>query len=155
MRTRAAAQLTPMNSFIWVLRACALALIVWGASFSLTSGRLAGSQWRDVVMFGISQGSLYALVALGYTMVYGILGFINFAHGEVFMVGAIAGWASFAPLVSSNLWFTNRFFSLAIVFVVCVASSSSLAMALERLVYRPLRGAPRLTSWWPPSGPRC
>jgi branched-chain amino acid transport system permease protein len=145
MATWARARITPLAWVIWAMRLAALVLVVWGAGSSLTSGRLSGSQWRDLVTFGVSQGSLYALVAMGYTMVYGILGFINFAHGEVFMVGAIAGWVSFAPLVSSNLWFTNRFLSLAIVFVVCVASSSGLAVALERLVYRPLRGAPRLT----------
>jgi branched-chain amino acid transport system permease protein len=123
----------------------ALVVIAWGAGVSLTSGRLGGAQWRDLVMFGISQGSLYALVALGYSMVYGILGFINFAHGEVFMVGGMAGWASFAPIVASGLWFSNRLLSLVIAFVVCVAASATTAVALERVVYRPLRGAPRLT----------
>lgn len=145
MPPRARRGITPLTGLIWIMRLSALALVLWAATSSLTSGRLSGAQWRDLAMFGVSQGSVYALVALGYSMVYGILRFINFAHGEVFMVGAIAGWASFAPLVSSNLWFTNRFVSLAIVFPVCVASSSGLAVALERVVYRPLRGAPRLT----------
>ena len=145
MRRRQAPRLTPLDVVVWVLRVTALVVIAWGASVSLASGRLGGSQWRDLVTFGISQGSLYALVALGYTMVYGVLGFINFAHGEVFMVGGMAGWASFAPLVASGLWFTNRLLSLVIAFVVCVVASATTAVALERLVYRPLRGAPRLT----------
>jgi branched-chain amino acid transport system permease protein len=145
MRTRTAARWTPLNLFIWALRVAAVAIIVWGSAVSLASGRLGGSQWRDLVTFGISQGSLYALVALGYTMVYGVLGFINFAHGEVFMVGGMAGWASFAPLVASGLWFTNRLLSLVIAFVVCVVASAATAVVLERVVYRPLRGAPRLT----------
>lgn len=130
---------------IWTMRLAAVVGIAWGATSTLISGRLSGSQWRDLVTFGVSQGAVYAMVALGYTMVYGILGFINFAHGEVFMVGAMAGWASFAPLVASRLWFTNRLLSLVIAFVVCVLASSGLAVALERLVYRPLRGAPRLS----------
>ena len=54
---------------------------------SISSGRLSAAQWRDLFVFGISTGSMYALIALGYTMVYGVLRFINFAHGEVFMVG--------------------------------------------------------------------
>jgi branched-chain amino acid transport system permease protein len=145
MATRTASRLTPLTVFIWAMRLSAVILIVWGATASLASGRLGGAQWRDLVTFGISQGSLYALVALGYTMVYGVLGFINFAHGEVFMVGGMAGWASFAPLVASGLWFTNRLLSLVIAFVVCVVASATTAVALERLVYRPLRGAPRLT----------
>jgi branched-chain amino acid transport system permease protein len=145
MRAPVTARLTPLGVFIWLMRVSAVVLVVWGATSSLVSGRLGGSQWRDLMMFGISQGSLYALVALGYTMVYGVLGFINFAHGEVFMVGGMAGWASFAPLVASGLWFTNRLLSLVIAFVVCVVASATTAVALERLVYRPLRGAPRLT----------
>jgi branched-chain amino acid transport system permease protein len=48
---------------------------------------LTGAAWRDVITGGIVQGAMYGLIALGYSMVYGILGFINFAHGEVFMVG--------------------------------------------------------------------
>jgi branched-chain amino acid transport system permease protein len=145
MARRALGQITPLAGVIWAIRLSVLVLVVWGATSSLTSGRLTGSQWQDLVMFGVSQGSLYALLALGYTMVYGILRFINFAHGEVFMVGAMAGWASFAPLVASGLWFTNRFLSLTIVSVACVVASTAMALALERLVYRPLRSAPRLS----------
>ncbi|MCL6553679.1 MAG: branched-chain amino acid ABC transporter permease, partial [Firmicutes bacterium] len=51
-------------------------------------GRYTGEQWLDFVVFGLAQGGIYALIALGYTMVYGILRMINFAHGEVFMSGA-------------------------------------------------------------------
>ena len=70
----------------------AVVLVVVGSFKSLTSGRLTGQQWRDLVVFGIAQGSIYALIALGYTMVYGVLRFINFAHGEVFMFGAMTAF---------------------------------------------------------------
>src|SRR5690242_283611 len=52
----------------------------------------SGGAWRDLVVFGIAQGSIYAMIALGYTMVYGVLLMINFAHGEVFMTGAFASY---------------------------------------------------------------
>ena len=83
-----------LGGVIWAMRVAAVVLAVWGATSSLASGRLSVSQWADLVSFGVSQGSLYALIALGYSMVYGVLRFINFAHGDVFMIGAMAGWAS-------------------------------------------------------------
>ena len=53
---------------------------------------LTGDQFKGLVVSGLSQGAMYGLIALGYSMVYGVLGFINFAHGEVFMVGTMSGW---------------------------------------------------------------
>jgi branched-chain amino acid transport system permease protein len=89
---------------------------------------------------GLVLGSVYALVALGYTMVYGILGLINFAHGDVVMVGALtalsvcAGLAGLLPVPVAML------LSLAAATFVCVA----LGLTIERVAYRPLRRAPRL-----------
>ena len=93
------------------------------------------------IINGLVQGSVYALVALGYTMVYGILGLINFAHGEVVMIGAMIALtalqallaAAFAPVLAV-------LFSLVIAMVVCMA----LGYSIERIAYRPLRNAPRL-----------
>jgi len=82
---------------------------------------------------GISIGSIYALIALGYTMVYGIIKLINFAHGDVFMVGAFAGY--FAAM--SGLGVIP---SLILAMVVCAL----LGMMIERLAYRPLRNAARI-----------
>ena len=92
----------------------------------------------------ISVGSLYALIALGYTMVYGILSFINFAHSDVFMLGAwisyvvarTAGWAGSAG--APPAW------SALVVLVVAMTSCGVLGFLIERLAYRPLRRAPRI-----------
>jgi branched-chain amino acid transport system permease protein len=88
---------------------------------------------------GLTLGSIYALFALGYTMVYGVLLMINFAHSEIFMAGAYCGLAaiSFLPLAPAGPM-------LVIVFAVALLASGFLAMATERMAYRPLRHAPRL-----------
>lgn len=90
---------------------------------------------------GISLGSIYALIALGYTMVYGILKMINFAHSDVYMVGAFAAYyvARFLGIESQPGLFT-----LIILLIVSMVSCSLLGLAIERLAYRPLRGAPKL-----------
>ncbi len=92
---------------------------------------------------GVAWGSIYALIALGYTMVYGILRFINFAHGDIIMVGAYtalfaAGWlgAESAPTVGKAL----------IVLVIAMAVCSLLGVVIERAAYRPVRRQPRLVS---------
>ncbi|MDO8315513.1 MAG: branched-chain amino acid ABC transporter permease [Rugosibacter sp.] len=90
---------------------------------------------------GLTLGSIYALVALGYTLVYGILGLINFAHGEVVMVGALTALAAskflLAAALPPYLVFTLAFLLAAL---VCMA----LSVIIERIAYRPLRNAPRL-----------
>jgi branched-chain amino acid transport system permease protein len=92
---------------------------------------------------GISLGSIYALIALGYTMVYGILQLINFAHSEVYMVGAFAAYyaATYLGLESKP-----GFGTLAILLLVAMAACSLLGVAIERFAYRPLRKAPKLNS---------
>jgi branched-chain amino acid transport system permease protein len=92
---------------------------------------------------GLVLGSLYALVALGYTMVYGILGLINFAHGEVLMVGAMVSW-SVVSMAQDAGWDLPRWVLLGGSMLVAMAVCALLNVAIERLVYRPLRNAPRL-----------
>ncbi|HEX5355686.1 MAG TPA: branched-chain amino acid ABC transporter permease [Aquabacterium sp.] len=90
---------------------------------------------------GLVLGSMYALVALGYTMVYGIINLINFAHGEVLMVGALVSWTVVTHLADSGLpgWAV-----LAISLVVAMLACMALNYLIEKLAYRPLRNAPRL-----------
>jgi len=90
---------------------------------------------------GLVLGSMYALVALGYTMVYGIVNLINFAHGEVLMVGGLVSWTVATALADSGLpgWLLMAV-GLACAIVVCCL----LNYAIERIAYRPLRNAPRL-----------
>ena len=93
------------------------------------------------IVNGIVQGSVYAMVALGYTMVYGILGLINFAHGEVVMVGAMVALSTILLLIGSSLPpLLILLISLITSIVVCMA----LGYSIERIAYRPLRKAPRL-----------
>ncbi len=93
------------------------------------------------IINGLVLGSMYALVALGYTMVYGIINLINFAHGEVLMVGALTSWTVVSALAGSGLpgWLL-LLISLACAIVVCAA----LNFTIEKIAYRPLRTAPRL-----------
>ena len=93
------------------------------------------------IINGLVLGSMYALVALGYTMVYGIINLINFAHGEVLMVGALTSWTVVSLLADSGLpgW-AMLLISLVCAIVVC----SVLNFAIEKVAYRPLRNAPRL-----------
>lgn len=90
---------------------------------------------------GLVVGSMYALVALGYTMVYGIINLINFAHGEVLMVGALVSWTVVTVLADCGLpgW-ALLLLSLVVAMLACMA----LNFVIEKLAYRPLRNAPRL-----------
>ncbi len=93
------------------------------------------------IINGLVLGSMYALVALGYTMVYGIINLINFAHGEVLMVGALVSWTVVSALAETAMpgW-SMMLISLLCAIVVC----SVLNFSIEKLAYRPLRNAPRL-----------
>lgn len=88
---------------------------------------------------GLSLGSIYALIALGYTMVYGIVKLINFAHGDVMMVGAYTGYFILRTLGATP-------FGLAMAFIGAMIVCSLLSLLIERCAYRPLRNAPRLNS---------
>jgi len=90
---------------------------------------------------GLVLGSMYALVALGYTMVYGIINLINFAHGEVLMVGALVSWTVVTHLADSGL---PGWALLALSLVVAMLACMALNYVIEKLAYRPLRSAPRL-----------
>jgi branched-chain amino acid transport system permease protein len=101
------------------------------------------SELLQQIINGISLGSIYALIALGYTMIYGILRFINFAHGDVFMVGAFIGFYT-APWVK-DLCGGSLLLATPIVFVIAMVGCSLLGATIEKLAYRPLRPQPKLT----------
>jgi branched-chain amino acid transport system permease protein len=92
---------------------------------------------------GIVLGAIIGLIALGYTMVYGIIQLINFAHGEVFMVGAYAGLATYT-WVMPEAWRGEWYLTLPITMLGGVVVATVIAVAMERFAYRPLRDAPRL-----------
>lgn len=95
------------------------------------------------ILNGLVLGSVYALVALGYTMVYGILGLINFAHGEVVMVGALTALSVTSALMAANLGLPAPLIAL-VALLVAIVVCMTLGFTIERIAYRPLRRAPRL-----------
>lgn len=95
------------------------------------------------LIIGIQTGALYALIAVGYTMVYGVLRLINFAHGDVYMIGAFVGLT-----ISSRVGFASAATpaGFAAVFLLTLMFCAILGVLIERFAYRPLRGAPRITA---------
>ena len=91
---------------------------------------------------GVTLGSIYGLIAIGYTMVYGIIGMINFAHGDIFMVGAFIALIAFLALVAIGI--TAVPIALLMVLAVAMGLAALYGWAVERLAYRPLRGSFRL-----------
>ena len=96
------------------------------------------AEFLQQLVNGLALGAIYALLALGYTMVYGVLRFINFAHSEVFMVGAMIAWKLGQYLPHDTLW------GGIVVLAAAMAGCAALGVTIERLVYRPLRGTPTL-----------
>ena len=101
------------------------------------------SEFLQQAINGLALGSIYALIALGYTMVYGVLRFINFAHGDVFMLGAFAGYF-LSPVVNKMLP-AQSYVGGALVLVLSMAVCALIGILIEYLAYRPLRSRPKLT----------
>ncbi len=99
------------------------------------------TEFLQQLINGLAWGSIYALIALGYTMVYGVLRLINFAHGDVYMIGAMMGYyvAKFVTHSSSALGFTA-------VFLTSMIICGLLGFVIEKLAYKPLRNAPKLSA---------
>jgi branched-chain amino acid transport system permease protein len=138
------------ENFSWVdlvidlLRIAIILLVIIGSFNTLSSGKYTGAQWITLFISGLAQGSIYALIALGYTLVYGILLMINFAHGEVYMAGAFS--AVFLAEALNKTGFLNSNPVVSIILLIAFAGlvSMTVAILLERIAYRPLRGADRL-----------
>jgi branched-chain amino acid transport system permease protein len=126
----------------------ALFFIIWGTigaiGLGLAGEGLSGEAWKQLIVAGLAQGSMYGLLALGYSMVYGVLGFINFAHGEVFMVGAMVSFFAADGMAASGFWESNFILAILIILVIAIFSSTLTAVLIEKIAYRPLRNAPRL-----------
>ena len=101
-------------------------------------------QLPGMIVSGISLGFVYAMIALGYTLVYGVLKFINFAHSEIFMVGSVVGFEVMRRLFDSgSLGAWNPVLLIITVVLAGMVVSGLLAVTIERVAYRPLRGAAR------------
>ncbi len=99
-------------------------------------------QFLQQVINGLSLGAIYALIAIGYTMVYGIIGMINFAHGEIYMIGAYVGLITLTAIGTAAGYPVWLMVSVAVVLAVLV--TCAYGWTIERIAYRPLRGGPRL-----------
>lgn len=139
-----------LNRVYWVdlvlniFRIVIIALAVIGIVNTLLTGAYTPSQWMSLTISGLAQGSIYALIALGYSLVYGVLLMINFAHGEVFMAGAFTAYFVAAWTASSGLLAKYPIPSILLWLIVAAGVSMGIAVLLERIAYRPLRNAPRL-----------
>jgi len=97
----------------------------------------------ELFLGGLTRGSIYALIALGYTMVYGIIELINFAHGEIYMIGAFTALIVISVLTLMGM---NTVAILVIAGVIAVIYSSAYGYTVEKIAYKPLRNAPRLSA---------
>ncbi|AYC33811.1 high-affinity branched-chain amino acid ABC transporter permease LivH [Pseudomonas cavernae] len=100
------------------------------------------NHYLQLLIDGLSVGSTYALIAIGYTMVYGIIGMINFAHGEVYMIGSYIAFIAIAGL--AMLGFDNLPLIMGAAFLASIIVTSAYGYSIERVAYRPLRGGNRL-----------
>ncbi|HET6509224.1 MAG TPA: branched-chain amino acid ABC transporter permease [Baekduia sp.] len=126
-----------------ILNAYALPLLLFGALVAQFIYEPTAT--LDNVKTGLSNGMVWALIALGYTLVYGIVELINFAHGEVFMIGAFVSlslWQTFGVTADTGL--ALIVVSIVVFLLLAMTASATLNVLIERAAYRPLRGAPKL-----------
>jgi branched-chain amino acid transport system permease protein len=98
----------------------------------------------DLTVGGLTRGSIYALIALGYSMVYGILKLLNFAHGDVYMIGAFVGWYVLDIMGGPTNPWIGGWFVVGCMILVAMVACGFLGVGIERVAYRPLRNAPRI-----------
>ena len=137
-------RLSIVDLYLWAFRLAVILVILWGIAGTVRAARYPLGDWLDFIIFGLSQGAIYALIALGYTMVYGILRMINFAHGDIFMVGAYTAFYAARALFQRGVFNRHPFLSLTIIILVAAVVALGTALLVERVAYRPLRRAPRL-----------
>src|SRR6516162_7968553 len=119
---------TFVDVVLWALRISILVVVVGGSVGTLIKGRYGAVQWFEFLTFGVTMGSVYALVALGYTMVYGVLRLINFAHGDIMMTGAFSGY--FVATHFAETGFLDSSPALALVAILAVAVLTSTTIAV-------------------------
>jgi branched-chain amino acid transport system permease protein len=124
---------------LWALRIGVVLVVVVGSIATLIANRYTAAQWFDFIMFGLTIGSIYAQIALGYTMVYGVLRLINFAHGDIVMTGAFAGYFVATPLDRAGYLEAHPVLGMGAILAVAIITSTSIAVLTERIAYRPFR----------------
>jgi len=137
-------RITFTDIMIWAIGLAIVGVVVVGTVKTLQSGKYEPSVWLDLTIKGLAVGGVYALIAMGYTLVYGILKMINFAHSEVFMSGPFTAVFLANALAQSGFLNKQPLLSMLLITLLSMTISAVVAMLLERIAYRPLRYAPRL-----------
>jgi len=132
-------RVNPVSIVLWAIRILVIGVVVAGTIGTLANPRYTAAQWVDFVLFGLTIGAIYAQIALGYTMVYGVLRLINFAHGDFVMAGAFAGYFVAQPLQRSGFLEQNAILGMTAILIVAVITSVTIALLTERIAYRPFR----------------
>jgi branched-chain amino acid transport system permease protein len=130
---------------LWLLRAVIVVFALWGIIATSLNNPYSGREWINLLVFGLAQGSVYALIACGYSQVTWMLSMIDFAHGEYYMVGALTATVFIAaPAGESGFLARRPGLALALITIVAMVIAALVAVATERIAYRRLRNAPRL-----------
>jgi branched-chain amino acid transport system permease protein len=137
-------RITLTDILVWAIGLAIAVVVVVGTIKTLQSGKYEPSVWLDLTIKGLALGGVYALIAMGYTLVYGILRMINFAHSEVFMSGPFTAVFLANALAQSGYMDKYPLPGMLLVTVLAMVVSAVVAILLERIAYRPLRYAPRL-----------
>jgi branched-chain amino acid transport system permease protein len=137
-------RITLTDILVWAIGVTIAVAVVWGSIVTLRAGTYTALNWIDLTITGLALGGVYALIALGYTLVYGILRMINFAHGEVFMTGPFTAAFLANAFARSGFLEKQPVISLFLITLLSAAVSMVIAILVERIAYRPLRHAPRL-----------
>ena len=132
-------RITLVDLILWGLRIVVVVVVVGGTIGTLVKGRYSAEQWFDFFMFGLTIGGVYALIALGYTMVYGILRLINFAHGDITMTGAFTAYFLARSLDRSGFLDAHPVLAMAAIMGLAMVICSVTALLVERICYRPFR----------------
>ena len=138
-RLEAMKRITLVDVVLWGMRILIVFVVVGGTIGTLVQGRYSGEQWFDNFMFGLMIGGVYALIALGYTMVYGILRLINFAHGDVMMCGTFTSYFLASGLYRSGYLDAHPVISMILIMGLAMIVCSVIALVVERICYRPFR----------------
>lgn len=146
---------TPINTFRIIqaiISVLFLGYLGWRLYTVISAGIYGPATWLRFALSGLIIGSVYSVIAIGYTLVYGILFMINFAHGEIMMLGAFAGYFVFEvlksitvdPITGMSFLDSYQILSVILAFIAGMTIAALCGYYLERIAYRPLRGAPRL-----------
>lgn len=134
-----------LDVVLWIFRTVIIGAVIWGSIATIIENPYPLHTWIETIIAGVAQGSLYALIAIGYTLVYGVLFMINFAHGEFFMSGIMTATIFLAqPWGRSGFLDRNPILCLILITILTMLVSVGIALLTERVAYRPLRKAPRL-----------